>query len=197
MKSALRRKLRQVNRTGIRSAEERAQQVLDERTERLATRVDLQAVVEPVRTLVCRAGREYFGLSLTMIAEVLPSRECMPIPDAPPAMIGIFGRNGRLISVVDLALALGLEAASSEDGGQHLILLRQDQPQVALRVDRAYAVAEIEPLAENEAGTFRNEAVTGYAKTLSGLGEDGKIVSLLDTARLLHPLLSSSLVPGV
>lgn len=197
MKSALRQKLRQVTRTRIRSVEERAQQVLDERTQRLAERADLQAVAEPVRSLVCRAGREYFGLSLSAVAEVLSYRECMPIPDAPPAMVGIFGRNGRLVSVIDLALALGLESTAPEDGGWHLVLLRQEQPQVALRIDRAYAVSNIEPLAEGEAGAFRNDAVTGYARALSGPTEEGRTISLLDTVRLLHPLLPSSPVPGV
>ena len=50
-------------------------------------------------------------------------------------------------------------------------MLRQDQPQVALRVDRAHAVSLTCRLARTEAGTFRNEAVTGYAKPLTGFAE--------------------------
>jgi purine-binding chemotaxis protein CheW len=197
MKRALQRKLIRVERTKARSAEEHARQILDERTARLAERGGLEPLIEPDRALICAAGGERFGISLDAIAEIMPFRECVPVPDAPPAMIGVFGRSGQLVSVLDLALALGLQPTASEDGEWHLVMLRQNQPQVALKVDRAYAVSEIVPLAETEAGVFRNEAVTGYAKPLTGFAEEERVLSLLDTARLLRPFLPSTPVPGV
>jgi purine-binding chemotaxis protein CheW len=197
MKRALQRKLINVARTKARSAEERARQILDERTARLAERGGLKPVVEPDRALICAAGGEHFGISLDAVAEILPFRECVPVPDGPPAMIGVFGRNGQLVSVLDLALALGLQPSATEDGTWHLVMLRQDQPQVALKVDRAYAVSDILPLAETEAGTLRNEAVTGYARALSGFADEERVLSLLDTARLLRPFLPTPSVPGV
>ncbi len=197
MKRALQRKLIRVERTKARSAEERAHQILDERTARLAERGGLAPAAEPDRALICAAGGERFGIALDAISEILPFRECVPVPDGPPAMIGVFGRNGRLVSVLDLALALGLQPTASEDGAWHLVMLRQDQPQVALKVDRAYAVSDIVPLAETEAGVFRNEAVTGYAKALTGFADGERVLSLLDTALLLRPFLPSPSVPGV
>lgn len=197
MKRALQRKLIQVERNKALSAEERGRQILDERTARLAERGSLGPLVEPDRALICAAGGERFGLSLEDVAEILPFRECVPVPDGPPAMIGVFGRNGQLVSVLDLALTLGLQPTGDGDDAWHLVMLRQDQPQVALKVDRAYAVSDIAPLSESEAGTFRNEAVTGYAKTLSGFADEERVLSLLDTARLLRPFLPSTPVPGV
>ena len=44
------------------------------------------------------------------------------------------------------------------------MLLRREQPQVALRVERAYAVVRDLPLTGAEAAGFRNDAVTGYAR---------------------------------
>ncbi|MDF2688940.1 MAG: chemotaxis protein CheW, partial [Microvirga sp.] len=114
MKRALQRKLINVARTKARSAEERARQILDERTARLAERGGLKPVVEPDRALICAAGGEHFGISLDAVAEILPFRECVPVPDGPPAMIGVFGRNGQLVSVLDLALALGLQPSATE-----------------------------------------------------------------------------------
>jgi purine-binding chemotaxis protein CheW len=127
----------------------------------------------------------------------LPPQKCMPVPDGPPALIGLFGRSGLVVSVIDLALALGLEATSSEDEYAHFILLRREQPQVALRVERAYAVTDILPLTGEEAAGFRNDAVTGYGKTRSGPADQDEIVSLLDIERLLRSFLPSSSVPGV
>ena len=199
MEKSVRRTLRQMERIRIRSAEERMQQILDERAERLAARQnEATAPAEALpRALVCGAGRERFGLRVEAVAEVLQPQNCMPVPDGPPALIGLFGRGGQLVSVIDLALALGLEPSSSDNEGQHFVLLRRDQPQVALRVERAYAVADILPLTGEEATGFRNDAVIGYGKVRSGPADHDETLSLLDTERLLRPFLPTSSVPGV
>ncbi|MEE1656135.1 chemotaxis protein CheW [Microvirga sp. CF3062] len=198
MAKSVRRKLRQIERGRIRSAEERVQHILDERTEILALRRKDEALPAQAlpRALVCGSGRERFGIPVEAVAEVLPPQKYMPVPDGPPALVGLFGRGGRLVSVIDLALALGIEPSSAEDGSYHFVLLRREQPQVALRVERAHAVADVHPLTDEEATGFRTEAVTGYAR-VQDAGDLGDTLSLLDTERLLRPFLSSSPVPGV
>ncbi|WP_262028757.1 chemotaxis protein CheW [Microvirga sp. Mcv34] len=198
MARSARRKLKLMERVRVRSAEERMQHILDERTERLAARKDGTAAPAEtlLRALVCGTGRERFGLPVDAVAEVMPPQKCMPVPDGPPALIGLFGRGGRLVSVVDLALALGLEPSSTEHESQHFVLLRREQPQVALRVERAYAVEDVLPLAGDDATGFRNDAVNGYGKLRSGPDGQDETLSLLDTERLLRPFLPTSLVPG-
>ncbi len=199
MTGSLRRKLRQITRARVLSAEERAQQILDERTERLAARPGTQAgpEAEHPRVLVCGVGREHFGIAVASVAEVLPDQKCMPVPDGPPGLIGVFGRGGRLVSVIDLAMTLGMEPSGPDGEGRHLVLLRRQQPQVALRVDRVHSVSDITPLPAHPGGGFRSEAVTGYAQTPSGSADREIILSLLDPERLLRPFLPSSPVPGV
>ena len=196
MAKSLRRKLHQMAQVRVRSAEERIRQILDDRTEGLAARKDTASAPSEAlaRALVCGSGRERFGIPVEAVAEILPAQRCVPVPDASPALIGLFGRGGRLVSVIDLAIALGLESAADED--HHFVLLRREQPQVALRVERAYAVSEILPLAGTEAAGFRNDAVTGYARPAAGITDRDETLSLLDTERLLRPFLSSSPVPG-
>jgi len=198
MAKSVRRKLHQMAQVRIRSAEERIRQILDARTEGLAARKDAaSAPAEALsRALVCGSGRERFGIPVEEVAEVLPAQKCVPVPDASPALIGLFGRGGRLVSVIDLATALGLEP-TADDEGQHFVLLRREQPQVALRVERAFAVSEILPLTGAEAAGFRNDAVTGYARPMAEIADRDETLSLLDTERLLRPFLSSSPVPGV
>jgi purine-binding chemotaxis protein CheW len=197
MAKSVRRKLHQMAQVRVRSAEERIRQILDDRTEGLAARKDTaSAPAEALaRALVCGSGRERFGIPVEEVAEVLPAQKCVPVPDASPALIGLFGRGGRLVSVIDLATALGLEP-TADDEGQHFVLLRRELPQVALRVERAFAVSEILPLTGAEAAGFRNDAVTGYARPAAGITDRDETLSLLDTERLLRPFLSSSPVPG-
>jgi purine-binding chemotaxis protein CheW len=199
MVRSVRRKLKQITRGKIRSAEERVQHILDERTESLASRrKDGAAPLQDLpRALVCGSGHERFGIPIEAVAEVLPPQKYMPVPDGPPALVGLFGRGGRLVSVIDLALALGIEPSSTEDENQHFVLLRREQPQVALRVERAHAVADIHPLTDEDAKGFRTDAVTGYARVRDAAGDPGDTLSLLDPERLLRPFLSSSSVPGV
>ena len=199
MAKSLRRKLRQIDRGRIRSAEERVQHILDERTESLASRRKDEASPAQAlpRALICGSGRERFGIPIEAVAEVLPAQKYIPIPDGPPALVGLFGRGGRLVSVIDLALALGIAPSSTEDEDHHFVLLRRDQPQVALRVERAYAVADIHVLTAEEAAGFRTDAVTGYARAQDAAGDPADTLSLLDTERLLRPFLSPSPVPGV
>jgi purine-binding chemotaxis protein CheW len=199
MARSVRRRLRQVERGKIRSAEERVQQILDERTESLASRRKKEAAPTQAlpRALICGAARERFAIPIEAIAEVLPPQATVPVPDGPPALVGLFGRGGRLVSVIDLALAVGIEPSSAADESHHFVLLRREQPQVALKVERAHAVADIVPLTDEGAAGFRTEAVTGYARVQSDPDGQADTLSLLDTERLLHPFLTSSPVSGV
>jgi purine-binding chemotaxis protein CheW len=117
------------------------------------------------------------------------------VPDGPAALVGLFGRGGHLVSVIDLGTALGL-ATGAEAGDRHLVVLRRSPLPVALRVDRAEQVAVVTPVAAGETGSLRHDAVTGHAATRSGVADQERILSLLDVDRLLHPYLSSVPVPG-
>lgn len=199
MAKSLRRKLRQITRTGILSAEERTRRILDERTRRLAERrEDATRPGEENRSvLVCKAGQEHFGIPLDEVAEVLPFQTCLPVPGGPAALAGLLGRNGQLLSIIDLGLALGIASAPDEEEGRHLVLLRRFSPKIALRVDRVQAVEAVAPLAHEEGRSFRKEAVSGYAEIRSDIADRERILSLLDMDRLLHPFLQSLPASGV
>jgi len=192
MAKSLRRKLRQISRTGTLSAEERMRHILDERTQRLAARRNGETVPasETLRVLACKAGREHFGIPIEAVAEILPFQACLPVPDGPAALVGLLGRNGQLVSVIDLSAALGM-APSSEEGGRHLIILRRSSPRIALRVDRAEGVETVTPISQEDGRSFRNEAVIGYAEFGSDVADQERILSLLDMDRLLRPFLPS------
>jgi purine-binding chemotaxis protein CheW len=198
-KSLRRQKLREINRRKVLSAEERVRLILDERTEHLASRLTSRADPAPDETqvLICGAGQERYGVPIQAVSEVLPFQACMPIPDGSPALVGVFGRNGRLVSVVDLGAALGGTPTPSDAESRHLVLLRRAQPQVALLVDRAYGVSTVTPLATSDASSFRSDAVTGYAEAKTELADQERVLSLLDVDRLLRPFLPNSPVSGV
>jgi purine-binding chemotaxis protein CheW len=197
MAKAHRRKIKLIGRAAAISAEERLRLILQERTESLAGRVDRSAAEAPVerrRVVVCRAGREQIGIPVEAVEEVLPYRACVPAAASHAALIGHFGRAGRLVSVIDLGLALGLGTGDGEQSG-HFLLLRRDQPRVALRVDRAQDVIDAVPMAGDGTSGLHTDAITGVARADGETEQDG-VVSLLDIDRLITPFLTSSPVSG-
>lgn len=199
MAKSLRRKLRQINLAKAYSAEESARFILDERTRELASRgsAAIAPAIAATPVLVCGAGRERYGIALDQVAEVLPMQTCVPIPDGPPALVGILGRGGHLVSVIDLAVALGSPTSSGDTVFEHLVLLRRERPRIALRVERAHGVTPASLIATEKGQTFRHEAVIGYAQAQSDFADQEPLLSLLDVERLVRPFLPVSPVAGV
>ncbi|GJE01677.1 chemotaxis protein CheW [Methylobacterium isbiliense] len=158
--------------------------LLDARSRRLAARG--QALPETrarLRTLVCQAGAERFGLPVEAVAEVAPFRPCTPVPGAPPALLGLSGRGGVLLSVLDLAAALGLGAETPEDGRWHLVVLRRETPRIGLRVERALAV--VDALVDEPSG---DRPVSGRARAGA---DDPQGFPLVNLPALLRPFLGA------
>lgn len=178
-------------------AAERARALRAARTEALARRGLGRAEAAQRRAyLVCACGAERYGLPLAEAAGVLPMRPCTPVPGAVPALLGLAAVSGRIVSVLDLARALGRPGAGAVPGGApggHLVVLRTGAVPVALAVDRVVGIAEIDadtasPEADSahpSPGGMGAAAVSGYAPAES---EGGDFV-VLDLPRLLRRAL--------
>ncbi len=171
----------------------RIEAILDARTRSLASR-GAAPEARPTRSLlVCRAGTETVGLPLEGVAEVFPFRPCTKVPGAPAALVGLTGRGGVLVSVVDLAVALGTAPASREGDGGHVVALRRDGPRIGLRVDRVLSMAEA--VVETSAEGLGRRAVAGYARVSAQKADDPVAdesgFAVIDLAALLAPLLAA------
>ncbi|MFH6782240.1 MULTISPECIES: chemotaxis protein CheW [Methylobacterium] len=178
---------------------ERIDAILDARTRSLAARGAVPETRPTRSLLLCRAGTEAVGLPLEAVAEVFPFRPCTPVPGAPAALVGLAGRGGILVSVIDLAVALGAAPSPAAESGGHVVVLRRDGPRIGLRVARVLAVAD----AAVEAGSegLGRRAVAGYARAAPDIREDRGSrpdydvaeagFAVIDVPALLAPLLAS------
>ncbi|MCR0983001.1 chemotaxis protein CheW [Roseomonas populi] len=176
--------------------EARAARLLDERAEALARR----GAPEPPRgapVLVVAVGAETFGVPLARVAEVLPAEPPCPLPGAPPALLGLRARAGRLHAVLNLAALTGANAGDAPEGG-HDVLLRPGPGgrRLALRVVRALSAAEPVPLPPERAPAGPGGAVAFHAM-LPGPDPHGTatIIAVLDLDRLLRPYAAPSTAP--
>jgi len=95
-----------------------AARLLEERARRLARPPERDAgggALPPV--LLLAVGDGIFGLPLGHVAGVLAAAPVCPLPGAPPEVLGLRARAGRLHAVLDLARLLGLPGAGMPGAG--------------------------------------------------------------------------------
>ncbi|WP_132256963.1 chemotaxis protein CheW [Methylobacterium segetis] len=171
----------------------RARTLREARTLALARRGEaVRAGAEGRAFLVCACGPERYGLPLAEVAQVVPARPCTALPAASPALLGLVALSGGIVSVLDLARALGRGGTPAEEG--HLVVLRGTSVPVALAVDRVLGTARLDGEApdapEGDASALAlglgSEAVSGYAPAgPAGTGD----FALVDLPRLLRRYL--------
>lgn len=91
--------------------------------------------------LVFRVGAELFATELRAVEEAVEGVEARPIPDAPPAMLGIFAFRDRTLPMYSLGRVLSLSVSSI---GDMTLVLRPSSTRIALAVDAVDDVFEVE-----------------------------------------------------
>jgi purine-binding chemotaxis protein CheW len=119
------------------------------------------------------AGRAH-GLFAEDVELVSQAVAIMPLPGAPAGIEGLIDVEGSLVPVLDLRAHLGL-AAKELDPDEHLVMVRARGRRVAIRVDRATALARFAP-DDLESGALLPDAVAAVARL------DGNLVPIHDPA---------------
>jgi len=120
-------------------------------------------------------GAERFGLDALAVQEIVRAVAIAALPEAPPIVEGVINVRGRIMPVLDIRRRFGLPPVALHPD-QHLIVARAGARPVALRVDRAVDLMEVDPRAIESPG-----AAPG-AKYLAG------IVRLPDGLLVIHDL---------
>ena len=141
--------------------------------------------------LVFRLGGERYGLEVAHVREIYPLEQLTRVPRTPNFVVGIFSARGRLISVIDLRLFLGLP--SSLDEGRKgrasetkIIVVATDDLEVGLLADDVSEVLtvfkdELEPALTSQMGN-RTESTLGLAP---GMLDALNLKELLSDKRLI------------
>jgi purine-binding chemotaxis protein CheW len=143
--------------------------------------MDLEPADDPTSVILLRLEGHEYALPLGCVVEVVRMAALAPVPDAPPHVLGLLDLRGRVVPVLDLRRRLGLAAAEPglstpicvvEAGGRGFGLV-------------ADAVTDVRPLAgpvERLGDAADDRPVAGAAHV------DGRLVSVLDPARLVGPV---------
>ena len=140
--------------------------------------------LEPVvPVLLAAVAGAWHGIALPDVHEVVTSRPFTRLPGAAPEVAGLVNVRGRIVTVLDLGLALGGDAAAAAPG-HRVVVLEHGGRLVGLAVEDVLRIlrlrpSELDPSAPPAPAHIR---ATGQA--------DGEPFSLLDTDVLLQPVFT-------
>src|SRR3979411_544167 len=100
----------------------------------------------PRKLQLLQTGSSQLGIFDDEIATIAPWRAPTPLPDSPQSVLGVVSIEGRMLTVLDLGMLRGEQAASGDADSYiptHLVALRGDE-QLALAVDSLGETIELD-----------------------------------------------------
>lgn len=172
-----------MNQNAERDIEKEIQEALHERSISLS-RPAKKERADAVQYLLIRLGSEEYAIKIDAIVEIIKDIQVTPVPGAPDFIEGVTNLRGEMLSVVDLARAIGLSNTPVARNERRIIKVRTQGIDVGLLIDGISGIHEfgldmIEPplLTVEKTGV---EHLEGEIKT------EGKLIGILDLANTLR-----------
>ena len=140
---------------------------------------------EPIDTmyLTFPVGTELYGVSITVVTEIVGLQRIMSVPDVPHYIKGVINLRGKVIPLMDVRLRFGIPEKEYDDRTVVIVLQVNDAP-VGLIVDGVNEVLDIPDDQIDRAHSFSNSEGRSLVK---GLGRmDERVAILLDVSRLVE-----------
>ena len=148
-------------------SDEALEKALAQRAAIIARRVDEQDLGEVMEIVVAQMGRELYGIEVQHVFDIRPVQNITRVPRVPPWVSGVVNLRGRIMSVLDLARYLNLQAAENADEqSRRLIVAETPTMELSILVDNVLSVEPV-PLSMIQEAT---EAIRGIrAEYVKGL----------------------------
>jgi purine-binding chemotaxis protein CheW len=138
------------------------------------------ADVPPVQVLLFEVERRVLALHVGAVREVVRAVSITPLPMAPRVVEGIINYRGTLVPVLDIRGRFGLPPVPLEPD-QHFLIVQAAGRLVALRVDRAQDVLEVDAATIEAA----EGVVPGAAHVVGLAGHPSGVVVIQDVDHFL------------
>jgi purine-binding chemotaxis protein CheW len=147
---AVKEKLREGERrlsASLESDPARAQQILQKRAERAASRHSGQERQSTLQVLTFLLGGERYGFALSDLSEVLPLKKCVPLPGSPAGLLGVVSVRGEVASVIDLSFTIGVPSsrAAGEPVEGFFLMVRKSGARLGYQVDQLLDIRRFSP----------------------------------------------------
>jgi len=132
-------------------------------------------------------GKETYGVGILKVREIIKMQEITKVPQTPDYVKGVINLRGKVMSVVDLRLAFGMEEVEATrdtciivmqvQGGETSVI-------IGVIVDKVSEVLEIGPEEIESVPSFGTQVDTRFILGMAKSKEAVKI--LLDMDRIVH-----------
>lgn len=94
------------------------------------------------RAVICLHGGNRYALPLSAVRRVTEMGPVSRIPRAPPALLGLISRQGRVAALIDLGPLVGLRARPARPEGK-VVMLQRARGDIGLYVSEVAGIEEI------------------------------------------------------
>jgi purine-binding chemotaxis protein CheW len=145
--------------------------------------IDEQSLLgDELQLVVLRLGEQSYALDIADVREVIFVPVITAIPRQPRHVLGVLNLRGRVVPVVDLRLALGLEPIDTT-GASRVLVAAQEGRLIGLLADEVSQVATVGRTAIEPVDPTVVDQTDKYARGIVRV--DGEIVVWLELARLV------------
>ena len=132
-----------------------------------------------------RSGKEYFGLKIEYVNEIVVYQEITQVPETPEYIKGLINLRGKIIPVIDVRSRFKMEPIEYNDR-TCIIVVRLQEMVIGLIVEQIAEVVEILPEDILDPPVLGKEEKSVENRYVYGIGQVGDSVKLLiDPEKLL------------
>lgn len=144
---------------------------------------------EENRILTFRLEKQFYGVSITHVEQILSMQPLTAMPEFPPYAKGVINLRGNIVPVIDLRLRIGL-AETPYTERTCIVIINFDSFKLGCIVDEVDAVVDVPedrlaPAPRMAGEDSNNRSMTGIAKLTAEDGRERAVICL-DLSKLLR-----------
>lgn len=130
-----------------------------------------------------RVGRETFGVSISLVHEIVRVPEITAVPDCPAYVEGVINLRGKIVPVVDLRKRFGQKPVPNPKKNR-ILVAELEGKMVGLMVDAASEVLKLPPSEVDRPPAIVEDPEQNY---VTGVGKlNGRLIILVDLSKILR-----------
>ncbi|RLA94421.1 MAG: hypothetical protein DRG25_02575 [Deltaproteobacteria bacterium] len=128
--------------------------------------------------LLFNLNNETFGFELKYVKEILECEDIKPIPLTPPFITGILNRRGKFLTIINIALLLGISSEQISQDSK-IISLSHNEMDIGLLVKNVIGIKSFDLSEKEQLDRIINDKENGFYKTIiKNLGNKDKVIIL-------------------
>ncbi len=128
--------------------------------------------------LLFNLNNETFGFELKYVKEILECEDIKPIPLTPPFITGILNRRGKFLTIINIALLLGISSEQISQDSK-IISLSHNEMDIGFLVKNVIGIKSFDLSEKEQLDRIINDKENGFYKTIiKNLGNKDKVIIL-------------------